>query len=166
VRGESGCHALAYEEALRWLGTSQNGLSQRETERRLREVGLNQLVEKPRPGLAARFIAQLSDLMTLVLLAATIVSGLMGVYKDEPTPLQQRFHELSRYLVSACIAVCACVAALGLSRGEPFYTMFLAGVSLAVAAIPEGLPAIVTIVLALGVQRIAKVNALVRRLPA
>ncbi|MBT9153439.1 MAG: Calcium-transporting ATPase [Firmicutes bacterium] len=86
--------------------------------------------------------------------------------KDEPTPLQQRFNELSRYLVTVCIAVCACVVALGLSHGEPLYSMFLAGVSLAVAAIPEGLPAIVTIVLALGVQRIAKVKALVRRLPA
>lgn len=314
MQGESGCHALAYDSVLLRLRTNQSGLCKREAERRLREVGLNQLVEKPRPSLFVRFLGQLGDLMTQVLLAATAVSALMGEYadaviivaivvlnstlgliqewraekalaalkklasptvtarrdgteetiavsqlvpgdivlltagdripadvrlgqawsfevdeaaltgesvpvskhthavaegagvpertsmayfgtmatkgraegvvvatgmatevgliarllqtKDEPTPLQQRFAELSRYLVAACIAVCVGVVVLGLSHGEPLYSMFLAGVSLAVAAIPEGLPAIVTIVLALGVQRIAKVKALVRRLPA
>jgi len=86
--------------------------------------------------------------------------------EQDPTPLQVRLSQLGKYLVAACLLVCSGVVALGMLRGEPLHRMFLAGVSLAVAAIPEGLPAIVTIVLALGVQRISKVNALVRRLPA
>jgi len=86
--------------------------------------------------------------------------------EEDPTPLQVRLAQLGKYLVTVCLLVCAGVVALGILRGEPMHRMFLAGVSLAVAAIPEGLPAIVTIVLALGVQRISKVNALVRRLPA
>lgn len=85
---------------------------------------------------------------------------------EKPTPLQIKFRQLGTYLVVACLAVCALVVALGVWRDEPLHRMFLAGVSLAVAAIPEGLSTLVTIVLALGVHRIAKVNALVRRLPA
>ncbi|MBT9176043.1 MAG: Calcium-transporting ATPase [Firmicutes bacterium] len=82
MQGESGCHALAYDQVLLRLSASPHGLSQCEAERRLRDVGLNQLIEKPRPGLLARFIAQLGDLITQVLLAATAVSGLMGEYAD------------------------------------------------------------------------------------
>jgi len=314
VQRENYYHALSYDKTLFEFGSSMSGLGRREAERRLREVGPNRLTEKPRPGIIARFFSQLKDLMTVVLLAATIVSGLMGEYvdaviivaivllnavlglvqewraeralaalkklaapsatvrrdneeqmiavedlvpgdvvlltagdripadvrlgqawtfevdeaaltgesvpvskraqpvsetaripernciayfgtmatkgraegvvvatgmatevgliaellqsEDEPTPLQRRFDELSRYLVAACLLVCTGVVLLGVSHGEPLHRMFLSGVSLAVAAIPEGLPAIVTIVLALGVQRISKVNALVRRLPA
>lgn len=94
------------------------------------------------------------------------IADLLQMEDDEPTPLQARLAQLGRYLVAVCLLVCAGVVALGVLRGEAIHRMFLAGVSLAVAAIPEGLPAIVTIVLALGVQRISKVQALVRRLPA
>lgn len=82
------------------------------------------------------------------------------------TPLQQRLDHLGKILIIICLTVCALVAALGLIRGEAPLTMLMAGISLAVAAIPEGLPAIVTIVLALGVQRMARKNAIIRKLPA
>ena len=85
---------------------------------------------------------------------------------EDPTPLQIRLGQLGKYLVAVCLLVCLGVVVLGVLKGQPPHQMFLAGVSLAVAAIPEGLPAIVTIVLALGVQRISRVKALVRKLPA
>ncbi len=85
---------------------------------------------------------------------------------DEYTPLQKRLAELGKYIVAICIIICIIVAASGILRGEKPYDMLLMGISLAVAAIPEGLPAIVTISLAIGVQRMYKKNALVRKLPA
>lgn len=86
---------------------------------------------------------------------------------DSPmTPLQMRLDQLGKILIAICLVVCAVVTFLGIYRGESLLVMFMAGVSLAVAAIPEGLPAIVTVVLALGVQRMAKRNAIVRKLPA
>ena len=80
--------------------------------------------------------------------------------------LADEVDQLGKILVAACIAICMMVAFLGLLRGEAPLTMLMAGVSLAVAAIPEGLPAVVTVVLALGVQRMARRNAIVRKLPA
>lgn len=305
---------MSYADNISLFRSSPVGLHQREAEDRLGIYGPNRLEAKPRPGILAMFFSQFRDLMTLILLGATLVSGLLGEYADAvtiiaivlinailgliqevkaeralealkelaapvvtvlrdgeeqvvraeqlvpgdivslsagdripadvrlgkvsafevdeaaltgesfpvrkttepvpadsslperrsmayygtlatkghamgvvvatgmetevgliaellqeeegPTPLQLRLSQLGRYLVAACMLVCASVVALGLFRGEPLHRMFLAGVSLAVAAIPEGLPAIVTIVLALGVQRISRVNALVRRLPA
>lgn len=82
------------------------------------------------------------------------------------TPLQMKLDQLGKILIVICIAVCLLVVLLGLYRGEAVMTMLMAGVSLAVAAIPEGLPAIVTVVLALGIQRMAKRNAIIRKLPA
>ncbi|PKM83743.1 MAG: calcium-translocating P-type ATPase, SERCA-type [Firmicutes bacterium HGW-Firmicutes-13] len=84
----------------------------------------------------------------------------------EDTPLQKRLAQLGKVLVSACLVVCSAVVVMGILRGESVYKMFLAGVSLAVAVIPEGLPAVVTIALALGVQRMIKRKAIVRKLPA
>lgn len=84
----------------------------------------------------------------------------------EPTPLQQRLEHLGRRLVWACFVIVAAVFAVGVWRGFPVYRMFLTGVSLAVAAIPEGLPAVVTAALAIGVQRMIQRRAIVRRLPA
>ncbi len=86
--------------------------------------------------------------------------------EEDVTPLQRRLEQLGKILVAFCLLVCTLVVVLGVWRGEPLYNMFLAGVSLAVAAIPEGLPAIVTIALAIGVQRMIKRNAIIRRLPA
>ncbi len=94
------------------------------------------------------------------------IAGLIQEAGDEATPLQRRLEQLGRILVAACVGVSAAVAAGGLLRGEEPYGMLLASVSLAVAAIPEGLPAVVTIVLALGVQRMLRRNAIIRRLPA
>ncbi|QIZ67272.1 cation-translocating P-type ATPase [Geobacillus subterraneus] len=82
------------------------------------------------------------------------------------TPLQRRLEQLGKILLVVALALTAAVVAVGVIQGHDLYEMFLAGVSLAVAAIPEGLPAIVTVVLALGVQRMIKRNAIVRKLPA
>ncbi|ACV63136.1 ATPase, P-type (transporting), HAD superfamily, subfamily IC [Desulfofarcimen acetoxidans DSM 771] len=94
------------------------------------------------------------------------IAGLIHSSEEEATPLQRRLAQLGKILVSSCLAICALVVAVGVMRGEPAYQMFLAGVSLAVAAIPEGLPAIVTVALAVGVQRMIKRNAIIRKLRA
>jgi P-type Ca2+ transporter type 2C len=84
----------------------------------------------------------------------------------EATPLQRRLEQLGHSLLYLSLGIVAVVFLLGLLRGEPLVGMFLTAVSLAVAAIPEGLPAIVTVTLALGVTRMVKRHALIRRLPA
>jgi len=94
------------------------------------------------------------------------IAGLIQEAGAEETPLQRRLAQLGRWLVGFCLLICALVVAVGIYRGEPAYQMFLAGVSLAVAAIPEGLPAIVTVALAIGVQRMIRRRAIIRRLPA
>jgi Ca2+-transporting ATPase len=82
------------------------------------------------------------------------------------TPLQQRLTRFGRYLALAVLAICAIVFSAGLLQGQPVMLMFLTAVSLAVAAIPEALPAVVTISLALGARKLILQNALVRNLPA
>ncbi|MFY9312307.1 MAG: cation-translocating P-type ATPase [Tepidanaerobacteraceae bacterium] len=94
------------------------------------------------------------------------IAGMIEDIGGEQTPLQKRLDLLGKQLVIICLAICGAVALLGVFRGEKIYDMFLFGVSLAVAAIPEGLPAIVTIVLTLGVQRMIRKNVVIRRLPA
>jgi len=94
------------------------------------------------------------------------IAGMIEDVSDGDTPLQRRLSHLGRWLVAGCLFLCALVAGLGVARGEPIELMFLAGVSLAVAAIPEGLPAIVTVSLALGVQRMSARKAIVRKLSA
>ena len=84
----------------------------------------------------------------------------------ETTPLQRRLAALGRTLVVVCLAVVTLIGGLELARGAPLAEVFLRAVSLAVAAVPEGLPAVVTLVLAAGLQRLAAQNALVRRLPS
>jgi len=86
--------------------------------------------------------------------------------EDEMTPLQKRLEHLGKLIAAGCLVICAIVTITGILRGEDLFDMFLAGISLAVAAVPEGLPAIVTVSLALGVRRMLKRNALIRRLPA
>jgi Ca2+-transporting ATPase len=81
------------------------------------------------------------------------------------TPLQERLARFGRRLALAVLAICAVIFAAGLARGEPAALMFLTSVSLAVAAIPEALPAVVSIALAFGARRMSHANALVRRLP-
>ncbi len=94
------------------------------------------------------------------------IADMLSDSEQEVTPLQQKLSQLGKILVLTCLVVCVLVAILGIWRGEPVYNMFMAGVSLAVAAIPEGLPAVVTISLAIGVQRMMNKNALVRKLPS
>jgi len=94
------------------------------------------------------------------------IAGMIEDIDDRQTPLQKRLDLLGKQLVIICLAICGAVALLGVFRGEKIYDMFLFGVSLAVAAIPEGLPAIVTVVLTLGVQRMIRKKVIIRRLPA
>lgn len=94
------------------------------------------------------------------------IASLIKQTVPELTPLQQKLDEFGKYLGTLAIVVCALIFVLGWLRGENLTAMFLTSVSLAVAAIPEGLPAIVTIVLAIGVQRLAKQRAIIRKLPA
>ncbi|KYD08191.1 calcium-translocating P-type ATPase, SERCA-type [Heyndrickxia sporothermodurans] len=82
------------------------------------------------------------------------------------TPLQRRLEQLGKILITVALLLTLLVVIAGVVHGHDLYTMFLAGVSLAVAAIPEGLPAIVTVALSLGVQRMIRNNAIVRKLPA
>ncbi|MFI1980720.1 cation-translocating P-type ATPase, partial [Streptomyces wedmorensis] len=86
--------------------------------------------------------------------------------RREPTPLQRRLAALGRVLAAVTLALCVLVFALGLVRGLPLGTMAVTAISLAVAAVPESLPAVVTLALALGARRMAARHALVRRLPA
>jgi Ca2+-transporting ATPase len=86
--------------------------------------------------------------------------------EDERTPLQQRLEAFGKILVWASLGIVAVLFVLGLLRGTPFFEMFMTSVSLAVAAVPEGLPAVVTIALGLGVLRMSRRRALVRRLPS
>ena len=109
----------------------------------------------------------------VAVVAATGMSTQMGKIasmlqegEQETTPLQQKLEVLGRKLGTAALFMCAGVFIAGLARGERAFDMFLTAVSLAVAAIPEGLPAIVTIVMAIGVQRMAARNAIIRHLPA
>ena len=94
------------------------------------------------------------------------IAGLLLEGEQGETPLQKRMGEISKSLSFLCLCVCAVMFGVGLFQGKGLLEMFLTAVSLAVAAIPEGLPAIVTIVLALGVQRLAGRGAIVKKLPA
>jgi Ca2+-transporting ATPase len=86
---------------------------------------------------------------------------------EEPrTPLERRLEKMGKVLVWVLIIVCAIVSVVGTARGQPPKDMFILGVALAVAAVPEALPAVVTVALAIGTQRMAKRNAIVRKLPA
>ena len=87
-------------------------------------------------------------------------------HEPEPTPLQRRLAELGKILIVVCLAIVAVIFALQVYRDGNIADAFLLSVSLAVAAVPEGLPAVVTIALALGLQRMVRRNALVRKLPS
>jgi P-type Ca2+ transporter type 2C len=94
------------------------------------------------------------------------IANSMQSIEQEQTPLQKRLDQLGKRLALAAIALVAVIFAFGLLRGEKFNDMFLTAVSLAVAVIPEGLPAVVTIALAIGARRMLKRQALIRKLPA
>ncbi len=94
------------------------------------------------------------------------IADLIQGVEEEQTPLQRRLDYLGKILAAVALVIIALVVVLGLLRGEPLEELFLVGISLAVAAVPEGLPAVVAITLALGAQRMLQRNALIRRLPA
>nr|WP_091735395.1 calcium-translocating P-type ATPase, SERCA-type [Marininema mesophilum] len=94
------------------------------------------------------------------------IAHLIQTTEAMQTPLQRRLEQLGKILIGVALLLTAVVVVTGILHGHDAYKMFLSGVSLAVAAIPEGLPAIVTIALALGVQRMIKRRAIVRKLPS
>ena len=94
------------------------------------------------------------------------IAGLLAEEESPQTPLQQRLEKVGKALGIGAVAICAVVFVLGILRHSGLLPSFMLAVSLAVAAIPEGLPAVVTVVLSMGVQRLAKSNAIIRFLPA
>ncbi len=94
------------------------------------------------------------------------IAGMIQSSKTLQTPLQEKLEELGKVLAIGAIIACLVVFVLGMIRGGEPLLLFLTAISLAVAAIPEGLPAIVTVVLAIGVQRMVSKNAIIRKLPA
>ncbi len=94
------------------------------------------------------------------------VAGLLGSTQARATPLQRRLARFGKRMSGVVLAICALMFAIGVLRGEPPWVMALTAISLAVAAIPEALPAVVTVLLALGARRMVLGQALVRRLPA
>lgn len=94
------------------------------------------------------------------------IANLLDSEENTQTPLQMKLAQLGKYLGILALAACAIIFIVGLSSGIPAIEIFMTAVSLAVSAIPEGLPAIITIVLSIGVQRMVSKNAIIRRLPA
>lgn len=94
------------------------------------------------------------------------IAQILEEENNEMTPLQKRLEELGKVLGFLAIGICALIFVIALIQKRDLFTMFLTAISLAVAAIPEGLAAIVAIVLALGVTRMSKINAIVKKLPA
>jgi Ca2+-transporting ATPase len=94
------------------------------------------------------------------------IAGMLETVGREQTPLQRRLDQFGRSMAIIAVVLVAVIFLLGLLRGEETKLMFLTAVSMAVAVVPEGLPAVVTIALALGAQRMLKRQALIRRLPA
>lgn len=94
------------------------------------------------------------------------IASMISAVPDMKTPMQQRLDQLGKILAITALCICALIFIIGILYGNDLLTMFMTAVSLAAAAIPEGLPAVSTIVLAVGVQRLAKRNAIVRNMPS
>lgn len=94
------------------------------------------------------------------------IAGMLQATDENITPLQENLNQLGKYLTIAILVIAVVMFGIGMANGREWLDMLLVSISLAVAAIPEGLPAIVTIILALGTQKMAKRKALVRKLPA
>lgn len=94
------------------------------------------------------------------------IATMLNETTDEQTPLQNKLHAFGKFLAIACLIVCVIIFGLGIYRGEDLLEIFMTAISLAVAAIPEGLPAVVTVVLAMGMQRMIKRDAIVKQLSA
>ncbi|MCX7694574.1 MAG: calcium-translocating P-type ATPase, SERCA-type [Caloramator sp.] len=94
------------------------------------------------------------------------IADMIAKVEEEKTPLQEKLEEAGKWMGISALAICGIMFGIGVFEGREVFNMFMTSVSLAVAAIPEGLPAVVTIVLAVGVQKMIKKNAIVRKLPA
>ncbi len=94
------------------------------------------------------------------------IAGMLEGEREVETPLQQKLAQLGKYMGALALIICAIIFVMGLAGGIQVMEIFMTAVSLAVSAIPEGLPVIVTIVLSIGVERMAKRNAIVKKLPA
>ena len=94
------------------------------------------------------------------------IARMLQTVETERTPLQKNLDKVGHMLARVALVIVALIVALGLLRGQPFMEMLIFGIALAVAVVPEALPAVVTISLAIGVQRMVKRHALMRRLPA
>lgn len=94
------------------------------------------------------------------------IASMIGAVPDMKTPMQQRLDQMGKILAITALCICGLIFIIGILYGNDLLTMFMTAVSLAAAAIPEGLPAVSTIVLAVGVQRLAKRNAIVRNMPS
>ncbi|KNF06931.1 cation transport ATPase, partial [Gottschalkia purinilytica] len=94
------------------------------------------------------------------------IASMLQNQEEIKTPLQEKLDELGKLLGMGALGICGVMFIIGYLQGRPVLEMFMSAISLAVAAIPEGLPAIVTIVLSIGVQRMISKNAIVRKLPA
>jgi Ca2+-transporting ATPase len=94
------------------------------------------------------------------------IAGMLQTIEEESTPLQRRLEEFGKWIVYVCFVLVGVIFVMNLLRGGKIIDVFLTSVSLAVAAIPEGLPAVVTVALTLGMQRMLKRHVLIRKLPA
>ena len=94
------------------------------------------------------------------------IAGMLSKQEERETPLGQKLNNLGKVLGIVALVICAVIFGVGLLQGKPIISMFMTAVSLAVAAIPEGLAAVSTIVLAIGVQKMVKKNAIIKHLPA
>ena len=94
------------------------------------------------------------------------IAGMLNDTPDESTPLQKKLDSLGKVLGIVCLAICVVIFLLGLLHGMELFDIFMTSVSLAVAAIPEGLTVVVTVVLAMGMQKMVKCNAIIKRLSA
>ena len=94
------------------------------------------------------------------------IADMLGGESDTQTPMQARLENLGKVIGTASVAICAIIFVIGVLYGRPVINMLMVAVSLAVAAIPEGLPAISTIILSMGVRRMVKHNAIIRKLPS
>lgn len=92
------------------------------------------------------------------------IAKLVSSASSQPTPLERKLESLGSIIIAGCLGICAVLVVAGVLQGMPIHRMILVGVSLAVAAVPEGLPAVVTLCFAIGVQRMAKRNCIVRKL--
>jgi len=94
------------------------------------------------------------------------IAGMIIEDESPETPIQKKLAEVGKILAIACIIICVLIFVIGIFKKIPIIEMFMTSVGLAVAAIPEGLPAIVTIMLSIGVTKMAKKNSIIRKLPA